>query len=126
MPCAGSFIFNFVAMTENESWQRVKEFILTVTDGKEPQDLKGYLFLIGVQVLGKGPRVFTREEKQDLIHIAICEIFSPLGHYTFSHRDPDGWPHYKVEEKIPHAKLFGQEDLIKTQIIDYFQREEII
>ncbi len=112
-------------MTENESWIRVEKFIEDLT-GTIPQDIKGYLFLIGVRILGKGKRVFSKEEKQDIIHIAVCEIFSPLGHYTFSHIDKDGWPHYDVSNKIPHHKLFGQEDLIKTQIIDYFIREELI
>lgn len=113
-------------MTEKESWEKVVAFVSKITGGKEPQDLKGYLFLIGVQTLGKGPKVFSREQKQDLMHIAVCEIFQDLGYYKYSHRDEDGWPHYEVLDKIPHAKLFGQEDLIKQQIIAYFEREQLI
>ena len=54
-------------MTDKESWQKVEQFIENLT-GKIPIDLKGYLFLIGVQTLGKGPRVFSKEEK------AVIEI----------------------------------------------------
>jgi hypothetical protein len=112
-------------MTDKESWQKVEQFIENLT-GKIPLDLKGYLFLIGVQTLGKGRRVFSKEEKQDLIHIAVCEIFTDKGYYKLSHRDDDGWPHYEVITKIPHQKLFGQEDLLKEQVIHYFQRENLI
>lgn len=112
-------------MDKKESWEKVVAFITNLT-GQEPQDLKGYLFLIGVQVLGKGVKVYSRDEKQDVIHVGMCEIFSLSGHYTFSHRDDDGWPHYEVTSKIAHHKLFAQEDLIKDQIIAYFQKEEII
>ena len=44
--------------------------------GKKPSDLNAVLFIIGVQELGKGPRHFTKEEKQDLMHIAVCKVLS--------------------------------------------------
>ena len=112
-------------MLVEESWKKVEEFIET-SIGKIPQDLKGYLFLIGVQTLGKGPKNFTREEKQDLIHIAICEIFTLKGYYQLDYKDDQGWPHYKIINKIPHEKLFGQEAIIKEQIITYFESQEYI
>jgi len=108
-----------------ENWDKVERFI-TEAIGKTPNDLKGYLFVIGVQVLGKGAKYFSKEQKQDLIHIALCEIFSLKGYYVFSHKDKDGWPHYDLAGKIEHKKLFGQEALIKEQIIAYFQKEELI
>jgi len=109
----------------DEDWKKVEGFV-TDTIGKTPNDLKGYLFIIGVQVLGKGARYFSKEQKQDLIHIAICEIFTLKGYYKFSHKDNDGWPHYDLQETIPHEKLFGQEALIKEQIITYFKSEGLI
>lgn len=109
----------------NDNWERVEDFVKD-TIGTKPNDLKGYLFIIGVQVLGKGARYFSKEQKQDLIHIALCEIFISKGYYTFSHRDEDGWPHYDLTENIPHEKLFGQENLIKEQIVNYFTQNEYI
>jgi hypothetical protein len=49
---------------------------------KRPSDLNSVLFLIGVQELGKGHRFFTKEEKQDLMHIAICKVLSFSGYMS--------------------------------------------
>ena len=49
--------------------------------GKRPKDLNSTLFLISVQELGIGPKNFTKEEKQDLMHIAICKVLSYSGYY---------------------------------------------
>lgn len=109
---------------ENE-WGKIEEFI-TDAIGTTPKDLKGYLFVIGVQILGKGAKYFSKEQKQDLMHIALCEIFVSKGYYSLSHLDDDGWPHYSLTGTIPHEKLFGQESLIKEQIISYFKEKKYI
>ena len=70
--------------------------------GKKPADLKSVLFLIGVQELGKGIRDFTKEEKRDLIHIAICKVLSYSGFYELEGLDEAGWPHWKLKKKLPH------------------------
>jgi hypothetical protein len=41
------------------------------TIGKKLKDLNGVLFIIGMQELGQGAKRFSKEEKQDLLHIAI-------------------------------------------------------
>lgn len=92
--------------------------------GKTP-DLKATLFLIGVQELGQGARHFSKEQKEDLIHIALCRILSPMGIYKLEGRDEDGWPHWKLEEKIPQMDFFSQEKLIKMQIVEYFKENEL-
>jgi hypothetical protein len=43
--------------------------------GRRP-DLNALLLLIGVQELGQGVAAFTKEQKQDLMHIATCKLFS--------------------------------------------------
>lgn len=91
--------------------------------GKRPKDLNGVLFLIGVQELGKGKRRFTKEEKQDLMHIGICKVLSLSGFYELEGLDEDGWPHWKVKKKLPHFDLLEQEKLLKMHIIEYFQEE---
>ena len=60
------------------------------------------LFLIGVQELGQGFRPFSKEEKQDLMHIAICKVLSFSGFYELEGVDEDGWPHWKMMKKLPH------------------------
>jgi hypothetical protein len=91
--------------------------------GKKPKDLNGVLFLIGVQELGKGKKVFSKEEKQDLMHIAICKVLSYAGYYELEGIDQDGWPHWKLVKKLPHFDLLDQEKFLKIQVIDYFQQE---
>ena len=82
------------------AWENVLDFFEKQFN-KRPSDLESILFLIGVQELGIGHRVFTKEEKQDLMHIAICELLSQQGIYVFKGRDADGWPHYDRVTKSP-------------------------
>jgi hypothetical protein len=91
--------------------------------GKKPKDLNGVLFLIGVQELGQGKNVFSKEEKQDLIHIGICKVLSLSGYYELEGLDGDGWPHWKTIKKLPHFDLLEQERLLKMHVIEYFEKE---
>jgi hypothetical protein len=91
--------------------------------GKRPKDLTSVLYLIGIQELGKGKQDFSKEEKQDLIHIAICKIMSFAGFYQLEGVDQDGWPHWKLIKPLPGFDILEQEQLLKTQIIEYFEKE---
>ena len=91
--------------------------------GRKPKDLNGVLFIIGVQELGKGYRPFSKEEKQDLMHIGICRVLSLSGYYELDGSDKDGWPHWKVVKKLPHFDLLEQEKLLKMHVIEYFEKE---
>ena len=91
--------------------------------GRRPKDLNGVLFLIGVQELGQGQRVFSKEEKQDLMHIAICKVLSPEGYYELDGTDKDGWPHWKLIRKLPRFDLLEQEQLLKLCVLEYFAKE---
>lgn len=91
--------------------------------GKKPADTNAVLFLIGVQELGQGKKVFSKEEKQDLMHIAICKVLSLSGFYALEGLDEQGWPHWKLVKKLPHFDLLEQEKLLKMHIIEYFEQE---
>ena len=91
--------------------------------GKKPKDLNGVLFLIGVQELGKGPHTFSKEQKQDLMHIAICKVLSYAGFYELDFVDQEGWPHWKLVKELPHIDLLEQEKLLKLQVLEYFEKE---
>jgi hypothetical protein len=93
--------------------------------GKKPENLDAVLFLIGVQELGQGKRHFTKEQKQDLMHIATCKVLSKLGFYTLKGLDQDGWPHWEAMRSLPKLSLEEQDKLLKTQVIEYFEEEEI-
>ena len=91
--------------------------------GKRPKDLNGILFLIGVQELGRGGQTFSKEEKQDLIHIGICKVLSLSGYYTLKGLDAEGWPHWKLVRQLPHFDLLEQEKFLKWHVIEYFEKE---
>jgi len=104
------------------AWQHLLEHIKTMV-GKKPADLNAVLFLIGVHELGQGTKHFSKEEKQDLMHIAICKVLSLSGYYELEGLDQDGWPHWKLVKKLPHFDLTEQERMLKSQVIDYFKQE---
>lgn len=91
--------------------------------GKRPKDLNSVLFLIGVQELGQGKKNFSKEQKQDLMHIAICKVLSLSGFYKLEGVDAEGWPHWKPAKKLPHFDLLEQEKLLKMHVIEYFEKE---
>lgn len=103
-------------------WQALLN-LLQQTIGKKPKDLNGVLFLIGVHELGRGPKTFSKEEKQDLMHIAICKVLSLSGYYELEGLDEQGWPHWKMIKKLPHFDLLEQEKLLKMHVIEYFEQE---
>lgn len=87
--------------------------------GEEP-DLQVVLFLIGVQELGKGPQKFSKDEKQDLMHIAVCRLLSTFGYYELVGHDQDGWPHWQLVNKLPPLSLREQDLLLKQAAVEYF------
>ncbi len=91
--------------------------------GKTPANLESVLFLIGVNELGQGVKEFSKEEKQDLMHIATCKVLSLSGFYQLEGLDEAGWPHWKSLKKLPHFDLLEQEKLLKMHILEYFDTE---
>ena len=77
--------------------------------------------MIGVQELGLMRTEFSKEEKQDLMHVAVCALLEPLGYFEFSHKDEQGWPHYKIGNIPQPENLEQQENLLKQQIVLYFE-----
>ncbi|UII28258.1 hypothetical protein LVD15_07480 [Fulvivirga maritima] len=104
------------------AWQKLRLHLREVI-GKKPKDLNGILFLIGVQELGKGKKVFSKEEKQDLMHIAICKVLSFSGFYQLEGLDEEGWPHWKKVKNLPHFDLLEQEKMLKMHVLEYFEKE---
>ncbi len=92
----------------------------------EALELEGILFLIGIQELGQGSRRFKKDEKLNLMHLAICTILEPFGYYAFSHYDDDKWPHYEVVKKLPFLKDQEQRQLMRQAILAYFERIALI
>jgi len=105
----------------NKRWAELQEKIASDFDTEKP-DIKVMLFLIGVQELGKGPRKFSKRQKEELMHIANCRLFSELGFYELEGLDQDGWPHWKLVKEIPRYTLLEQDMLLKSLIVNYFDQ----
>lgn len=84
-------------------------------------DVQSILFLIGVQEYGKGYQKFTKDQKVDLMHVAICTLLEPHGYYEFIGRDEDHWPHFKTLDTLPQLSPDEQNELITSAILDYFE-----
>lgn len=110
--------------TPKSDWDRLLE-ILTEKFGIEP-DLQAVMFLIGVQELGMGSKKFKKDEKINLMHIAICTVLEPYGYYEFEGRDADGWPHFKLKEQLPFLKAGEQNNLMIKAVIEYFKKNDIL
>ncbi len=106
----------------DRKWHQLLVFVEKAI-GKKPKDMNGVLFIIGMQELGQGAKLFSKEEKQDLLHIAICKVLSLSGYYTLEGLDKDGWPHWKMIKKLPHFDLLEQEKLLKMHVLEYFEKE---
>ncbi|WP_423146692.1 hypothetical protein [Rubrolithibacter danxiaensis] len=104
----------------NSKWKALQSRIATDFDTDTP-DIKVMLFLIGVQELGKGPRKFSKRQKEELMHIATCRLLGELGFYELEGSDQDGWPHWKRVKPIPNYTLLEQEMLMKSLIVTYFE-----
>ena len=90
--------------------------------GKKP-DMEAILFLIGMQETGFIKSKITKEQKQDLMHIAICTVLSISGYYEPEKKDADGWPHFKQLKEHRNMSLPEQENFLKDHILFYFEQQ---
>lgn len=103
-----------------ERWERVVAQLSHQFAPGETLDLDAIIYLIGVQELGQLHRTFKKDEKVNLMHIAICRLLEPYGYYEFDYLDRDGWPHYTVKAELPPLKAGEQSILMKEAIVQYF------
>lgn len=97
---------------------------LTERFGKKP-DLEAILFLIGIQEFGSVRDKFTKEQKQDLMHIAVCSLLSASGYYELEKKDEDGWPHFRQLKPMPDMNPIEQENFIKDHVLLYFDQNDL-
>lgn len=109
----------------NHKWEILRKIVADDFEMELP-DLKVMLFLIGVQELGQGPKTFSKREKEELMHIATCRLFSAMGFYRLKGIDDQGWPHWELSKPIPNYTLMEQELILKSLVIDYFQEIKVI
>lgn len=103
-----------------KSWEEVQQEISARFGGGEILDVDSIIFLIGIQELGQGFKNYSKDEKVNIMHIAICRLLEPFGYYKFDYYDKEGWPHYKTLDELPQLKPGEQTVLIKEAIVMYF------
>ena len=106
------------------AWLQVRHLVKDALKRDALPDMNAILFLIGIQELGRWKAKFTKEEKQDLMHIAVCRLLSADGFYTFEGRDADGWPHYEAVKPFKVKGVKEQEEYLKIKVIEYFKEWE--
>jgi hypothetical protein len=89
--------------------------------GKKP-DMETILFLIGIQEFGDIKEKFTKEQKQDLMHVAVCSLLAQSGFYELEAVDEDGWPHFKQLKPMPELNMIDQENFLKDHVLLYFEQ----
>ena len=102
---------------------RVKTIVKTALKKETLPDLQTILFLIGVQELGRIPKLnFTKEEKRDLMHVAVCTLLEGEGYFEFEGRDQDGWPHWRELKSFSIKGVQEQESFLVSRVIEYFKK----
>ena len=109
-----------------EQWEAIVQEVSAKFSDGDPLNLEAIIYLIGVQELGQGAREFSKDDKVNLMHIAICRLLEPYGYYEFEAIDSDGWPHYKLVKELPDLKPGEQSVLMKEAIIGYFTYQDLI
>nr|WP_298004188.1 hypothetical protein [uncultured Flavobacterium sp.] len=109
-----------------ERWESLAQKLSNQFADGDLLDVDGIIYLIGIQELGKFNKKFKKDEKVNIMHIAICRLLEPFGYYDFSHYDADGWPHYTIKDQLPHLKAGEQTVLMKEAIVQYFLENKYI
>lgn len=114
----------FVKDDLQQRWWKL-EAKLTERFGKKP-DMEAILFLIGIQEFGQLREKFTKEQKQDLMHIAVCSLLSQSGYYELQSKDQEGWPHFRQLKPMPEMDTIEQENFLKDHILLYFENHDYL
>lgn len=107
-----------------EQWKIIQKKLSHQFSDGELLEVDAIVYLIGVQELGQGHRTFKKDEKINLMHIAICKLLEPYGYYAFDYFDEQGWPHYTLQEELPQLKAGEQTVLLKRAIVHYFNEKK--
>jgi hypothetical protein len=105
-------------------WWKLEEKLME-RFGKKP-DMEAILFLIGIQEFGNIKHKFTKEQKQDLMHVAVCSLLAQSGYYELEGTDDEGWPHFRQLKELPQFNMIEQENFLKDHALLYFETNELL
>lgn len=118
------FYLCWMAQTQDDLQARWWELEAKLVErfGKKP-DMEAILFLIGIQEFGQIREKYTKEQKQDLMHVAVCSLLSQSGFYELEKKDDEGWPHFKQLKPMPDMNPVEQESFLKDHVLLYFENQ---
>jgi hypothetical protein len=111
-------------LVRKEKWLKVR-LMLRERFGKLP-DVNAVLMLIGLREVGKVKSQYEKEEKEELMHVGTCAALMQLNYYELTHRDEDGWPHYKLTRPLPNMNVRDQENMLIEGIVKYFEANDLM
>ena len=109
-----------------ERWSHLVDKLSRQFSDGDALEMDAIIYLVGIQELGQYHRTYKKDEKVNLMHIAICRLLEPYGYYEFEFFDEDGWPHYKAIAALPPLKAGEQTVLMKDAIVTYFLEKHYI
>ncbi len=86
----------------------------------EAPDLTNMVFAVGLQECAQGFRKFKKDEKVDIMHVGVCTLLTPFGHYEEVGQDDHGWPQFEARDPIPAVTEEEQELLMRRALMEYF------
>jgi hypothetical protein len=122
IPTVFTFAVMFITDDLQQRWWAL-EAKLVERFGKKP-DLEAILFLIGLQETNFNAEKISKEQKQDLMHVAICTVLAQSGYYLVEGKDDEGWPHFHQLKQLPDMSTPEQESFIKDHVLLYFDQQD--
>ncbi len=100
-------------------WLRIRHFVKDTLNLEQLPDFNQVMVLVGIQELGQLREDFSKDEKECLLHVAICKLMSRDGYYVFDKLDEEGWPHW-TEAKSFSGSEEEKEKYLTILAIKYF------
>ena len=109
-----------------DDWKELTTLLEKDFGEGEALELDAIIYLVGVQEYGNPHKRHKKDDKINLMHIAICRLLEPYGYYQFSHYDNEGWPHYDKMEDLPPLRSGEQTILMKEALVNYFKEMDYL
>lgn len=107
------------------NWEELTQKIKDNLNYKSTPDLNTMLVLIGIQECNLIKENYSKTEKEDLMHVAVCTLFLEE-YFRFTYYDDDHWPHFELIQSMPKMTTEEQEILLQNKIVAYFTQKKLI
>jgi hypothetical protein len=108
-------------MDFNEQWET---FLLKASKAFNVMaNYEFLLFIIGIQELGQGYKAYSKQEKMDLINLALSKLMTLNGMMVETGRDNEGWPTFEVVGDKKELLPSELDKVLKISMMAYFEKE---